>query len=61
MIVVLRTLEELISFFFYTFYLWTAAFVSPLVLNFYDFFFLFSLFLAICFFFCIVPVYLGAH
>jgi hypothetical protein len=39
-----RTLEELKSFFFNTQYLWTVAFVSPLVLS-YHFFFL----LARCF------------
>jgi hypothetical protein len=37
-----RTLEELISFFFYTLYIWIAAFDSPFVLNFHDFFVLFS-------------------
>jgi hypothetical protein len=34
-----RILEEL---FFYTLYLWTIAFVSPLVISYYDFFVLFS-------------------
>jgi hypothetical protein len=37
-----RTLEELESFFFYTLFLWTTAFISPLVLNYYDFLILFS-------------------
>ena len=32
-----RMLEELISLFFYALYLWTTAFVSSFVLNFYDF------------------------
>jgi hypothetical protein len=33
-----RTLEELESYFFYTFFLWTIAFISPLVLSCHDFF-----------------------
>jgi hypothetical protein len=37
-----RTLDELMSLFFYTSYIWTIAFVSPLVISYYDFFILFS-------------------
>jgi hypothetical protein len=37
-----RTIEELISFFFYSLYSWTAAFLAPLVLSFNDFIVLFS-------------------
>jgi hypothetical protein len=32
-----RMLEELVSFFFYTLYLWTTAFVAHFLLNFHDF------------------------
>jgi hypothetical protein len=32
-----KTLEELKYFFFNISYLWTAAFVSPLVISYYDF------------------------
>jgi hypothetical protein len=32
-----RSLEELKSFFLNTLYLWTAAYISPLVINFHDF------------------------
>jgi len=35
-----RTLENIKSLFFNKFYLWTAAFVSPLVISYYDFLFL---------------------
>jgi hypothetical protein len=37
-----RTLEELKSLFFYTLYLWTTAFVSPVVISYYDFLVLFT-------------------
>jgi hypothetical protein len=37
-----RTIEELISFFFYSVYSWTAAFLAPLVISFNDFLILFS-------------------
>jgi len=37
-----RTIEELISFFFYSLYSWTAAFLAPLVISFNDFQVLFS-------------------
>jgi hypothetical protein len=37
-----RTIEELISFFFYSLYSWTAAFLAPLVISFNDFLVLFS-------------------
>ena len=37
-----RTLEELNSLFFYTLYLWTIAFVFPLVISYHDFIVLFS-------------------
>jgi hypothetical protein len=37
-----RTLEELQSCFFNTLYLWTAAYIFPLVISFYDFFVLFA-------------------
>jgi hypothetical protein len=33
-----RTLEELKFFFFYSLYIWTAAFVAPLEISFHDFF-----------------------
>jgi hypothetical protein len=36
-----RTLEEIKSLFFKTLYLWTAAFVSPLMIMYHDFVFLF--------------------
>jgi hypothetical protein len=36
-----RMLEELESF-FYTLFLWTTAFISPLVLSYHDFLVLFS-------------------
>jgi hypothetical protein len=32
-----KTLEEIKSLFFYTLYLWTVAFVSPLVISYYNF------------------------
>jgi hypothetical protein len=38
-----RTLEEIKSLFFSTFYLWTIAFVSHLVISFHKFIFLLSL------------------
>jgi hypothetical protein len=37
-----RTIEELIYFFFYSLYSWTAAFLAPLVISFNDFLVLFS-------------------
>jgi len=37
-----RTLEEIKTLFFYTMYLWTVAFVSPLVINYHDLLVLFS-------------------
>jgi hypothetical protein len=37
-----RTLEEFKSFFFNTLYLWTVAYVSPLVISYYDFLILFA-------------------
>ena len=37
-----RTLEEFKSSFFYTLYLWTTTFVSPLVISYHDFLVLFS-------------------
>jgi hypothetical protein len=37
-----RTIEELIFFFFYSLYSWTAAFLAPLVISFNDFLVLFS-------------------
>jgi hypothetical protein len=49
---------KIISMFFETFYLWTAAYVSSLLINYSDFFCLFcSIYLSG--FFCIFPVYLG--
>jgi hypothetical protein len=36
-----RTLEEIKSLFFNTLCLWTTAFISPLVISYYDFLFLF--------------------
>jgi hypothetical protein len=36
-----RTIEELISFFFYSLYSWTAAFLAPFVISFNDFLVLF--------------------
>jgi hypothetical protein len=36
------TLEEIKALFFYTLYLWTDAFVSPLVISYYDLLVLFS-------------------
>ena len=38
MIDVLRTLVEINSLFFNTLYLWTVAYVSPLVISYHDFF-----------------------
>jgi hypothetical protein len=35
-------IEELITFFFFSLYSWTAAFLAPLVINFNDFLVLFS-------------------
>jgi hypothetical protein len=35
-------IEELITFFFYSLFSWTAAFLAPLVISFNDFFVLFS-------------------
>jgi hypothetical protein len=49
-------LAELEFFFFFTLYLWTVAFVAPLMLSFHDFFILF-LILPRCFS-CIFFVYL---
>jgi hypothetical protein len=37
-----RTLEEIKSLFFNTMYLWTIAFVSPLVISYHNFLFLFT-------------------
>jgi hypothetical protein len=37
-----RTIEELISFLFYSLYSWTAVFLAPLVISFNDFLVLFS-------------------
>jgi hypothetical protein len=37
-----RTLEEIKSLFFYTLYLWTKSFASPLMINYHDFLLLFS-------------------
>jgi hypothetical protein len=37
-----RTIEKLISFFFHSLYSWSAAFLAPLVISFYDFLVLFS-------------------
>jgi hypothetical protein len=37
-----KTLEELKSLIFYTLYLWTAAFISPLVISYHNFLVLFS-------------------
>jgi hypothetical protein len=37
-----RTMKELKYFYFNTLYLWTAAYISSLVLSFHDFFVLFS-------------------
>ena len=37
-----RTLEELIHFFFFTLFTWTAAWLAPLVISFSDFLSLFS-------------------
>jgi len=37
-----RTIEELISFFFYSLYSWTAVFLVPIVISYYDFLVLFS-------------------
>jgi hypothetical protein len=37
-----RTIEELISFLFYSLYSWTNAFLAPLVISFNDFLVLFS-------------------
>jgi hypothetical protein len=36
-----RTLEELIHFFYFTLFTWTAACLAPLVISFSDFLFLF--------------------
>jgi hypothetical protein len=47
-----RTLEELESFFFYTLFLWTTTFISPLMLSYHDF-------LVIVIISCILLVYLG--
>jgi hypothetical protein len=41
MIDVLTTLEEMKSFFFNTSYLWTAAYIFPLVFSYHDFLVLF--------------------
>jgi hypothetical protein len=38
-----RTLEEIKALFFYTLYLWTTAFVSPLMISYHDFLTLFFL------------------
>jgi hypothetical protein len=37
-----RIIKELISFFFHSLYSWTAAFLAPIVINYYDFLVLFS-------------------
>jgi hypothetical protein len=37
-----RTIEELITFFFFSLFSWTAMFLAPLVISFNDFFVLFS-------------------
>jgi len=37
-----RTFEEFRTFFFYSLYTWTAAFLAPLVITFLDFLVLFS-------------------
>jgi hypothetical protein len=37
-----RTLEELKTFFFYSLFSWTVAFLAPLVISFNDFLVLFS-------------------
>jgi hypothetical protein len=37
-----RTIEELISFFFYSLYFWTTVFLAPLVISYSDFLVLFS-------------------
>jgi hypothetical protein len=37
-----KTIEELISFFYYSLYSWTAAFLAPLVISFNDFLVMFS-------------------
>jgi len=37
-----RNLEELKSFFFNTLYLWTTAYISPLVISYHDFLILFA-------------------
>jgi hypothetical protein len=37
-----RTLEEIKSLFFNTLYLWTAAFVSPLLISYHDFLIIFA-------------------
>jgi hypothetical protein len=36
------TFEELITFFSYSLYTWTATFLTPLVISFHDFLVLFS-------------------
>jgi hypothetical protein len=53
-----RSLEEILSLFYDTLYLWTVAFVSPLSLSYSDFLFV-LLFLVGCSF-CILSMYLGA-
>jgi hypothetical protein len=37
-----KTIEELISFFYYSLYSWTIAFLAPLMISFNDFLVLFS-------------------
>jgi hypothetical protein len=37
-----RTLEKIKYFFFKTLFLWTAAFISPLMISYHDFLVLFS-------------------
>jgi hypothetical protein len=58
-----RTLEEIKTLFFYTMYLWTVAFVSPLVINYHDLLVLFShsslSFFFFSFFFYLLYVLLG--
>jgi hypothetical protein len=39
-----RTLEEILSLFYKTLYLWTAAYVSPLLLTYSDFLVCFALY-----------------
>jgi hypothetical protein len=54
-----RSMEDIISMFFETLYLWTATYVSPLSISFSDFLSSFCSFYLACSF-CILSVYLGA-